>query len=310
MRVLITGASGLIGGRLVRHLATSGHDVIMAARNPGSPSLPVGPECVTIDLDDADSLDAACSQVDVVVHAAGMNAADCQREPALALAVNGAGTGRLADSARRSGVRRFIYLSTAHVYCSPLVGTITEQTAASNPHPYATSHLAGEYAAVQAAQGSGMGVVVLRLSNAFGAPVHPAVNCWQLLANDLCRQWAQANSLKLNSGGQQQRDFVALTAVCQALDRLLDVDSGSVICNLGGGSLSVLEMAQRIQSRAEALGGSRPSLELGSAGAEQGGRLLYRSDRLHDLIGPLDQDADAEIDQLLLFCQRHFGAGR
>lgn len=310
MRILITGASGFIGGRLARHLSTRGHEIIAGSRNPQSASLPGDVARVAIDLSDTASLDAACAMVDVVVHAAGMNAADCQNDPTLALSVNGAGTGRLAVAARRNGVRRFIYLSTAHVYSAPLVGTISEQTLPQNAHPYATSHLAGERESFQAASGSAMTVVALRLSNAFGAPIHPAVNCWTLLANDLARQWARHGTLTLTSDGRQQRDFTTLRAVCHAIERLIDAQLSSLTCNLGGRTISVLEMAQLIQARAEALSGTRPGLTLGGGAPHPGGNLLYLSGRLLDLVGPMDQNYDAETDQLLQFCQSNFGAGR
>lgn len=310
MRVLVTGASGLIGGRLARHLSARSHDTVVAARNPASLSLPGGLPCVAIDLDDTASLDAACSAADVVVHAAGMNAAECKADPALALAVNGTGTGRLAAAARRNGVRRFIYLSTAHVYAAPLIGTISEHTPPQNAHPYATSRLAGEYESLKAANGSAMSVVALRLSNAFGAPIHPAVNCWTLLANDLARQWARSGTMALSSDGRQQRDFTTLTAVCQGIEQLLDVETGSVTLNLGGRSMSVLKMAHHIQARAETLSGTRPHLTLGAASPAADTSLLYQSDRLRETVGALNQDYDTEIDQLLLFCQRNFGTGQ
>ncbi len=45
---------------------------------------------------------------------------------------------------------------------------------------------------VLAAHGNGLlGGIVLRLSNALGAPADPGVNAWTLIANDLCRQAAQ-----------------------------------------------------------------------------------------------------------------------
>ena len=82
--------------------------------------------------------------VDVVIHTAGMNAQECASDPEQALAFNGTVTADLVSSAVKQGVQKFIYLSTAHVYKEPLVGTISESSQTTNTHPYATSHLAGE----------------------------------------------------------------------------------------------------------------------------------------------------------------------
>ena len=107
---------------------------------------------------------------------------------------NGVATKRLVEAASRAGVKKFIYLSTAHVYASPLVGTITEQTLPNNSHPYASSHLAGESAVLNADERGVIQGVVMRLSNAYGAPMHKGVNCWMLVVNDLCRQAVQTRS--------------------------------------------------------------------------------------------------------------------
>lgn len=310
MRVLITGASGLIGGRLARHLSAVGHDVVLASRDRAKAFLPANLPFMPIDLDDSSSLDRACTEVDAVVHAAGMNAADCQMDPERAFLVNAIGTGLLAASAKRCGVGKFFYLSTAHVYTSPLVGSISEATATTNKHPYATSHLAGEVSALDASQEGGMNVMVLRLSNAFGAPIHPAVNCWTLVANDLCRQWAVSNALKLSTDGRQERDFVTLTSLSQTIERLIGAEFRSMICNLGGQSWSVLDFASRIQARAKLLGGSPSTLTHGTSGGAEAGAFTYHTERLRDLAGIVVQNYDAEIDALLLFCERHFGAGR
>src|SRR3546814_17036700 len=93
-----------------------------------------------------------------------MNAQNCAANPVEALEFNGVATARLVQAAARVGIRRFIYLSTAHVYCAPLTGTITEDTCPRNLHPYATSHLAGENAVLSAVQAGEISGMVLRLS--------------------------------------------------------------------------------------------------------------------------------------------------
>ena len=79
-----------------------------------------------------------------------MNSQDCANDPVAALEFNGVATTRLVSAALSSGVKKFIYLSTAHIYSSPLVGKISEETYPKNFHPYATSHLAGEMAVLKA----------------------------------------------------------------------------------------------------------------------------------------------------------------
>lgn len=313
MRILITGGFGFVGGRLAVHLAKAGHQIVLGSRTAITPPvwLPQA-EVAKIVWDDDGALEQSCNGVDAVIQAAGMNAQDCVTDPVAALAFNGLATARLVAAASRAGVQRFIYLSTAHVYSCPLVGTITEETCLRNLHPYATSHLAGEHAVLSASERGGGQGIVLRLSNAFGVPVHKDVNCWMLLVNDLCKQVAQTRKLVLKTSGLQQRNFVGMTEVCGVAERLVVGNGESVypgIFNVGAGvSQSVLAMAQLIQQRCVQILGFEPVLQRGQDEVdEQHPMLTYRTDNLAALGINSNGLGDAvEIDSLLRFCQLTF----
>ncbi len=114
MRVLVTGASGLLGGRLALLLSRS-HEVVgshhRAAVYPGLPA-------VAMDLLSAASVAGALAEMrpDAVVHAAALADPDlCEREPARAAALNVEATRNLASACRRAGVR-LVGLSTDLVF--------------------------------------------------------------------------------------------------------------------------------------------------------------------------------------------------
>ena len=116
--------------------------------------------------------------MDAIVHLAAMNEMDCARDPAAALEVNTALTLRLLNAAVAAGVRRFVYLSTAHVYGAPLRGHIDERALPRPVHPYAITHRAAEDFVLAAFDAGRIEGVVLRLSNGVGAPAHAAVDRW------------------------------------------------------------------------------------------------------------------------------------
>ena len=313
LRILITGGLGFVGGRLAVHLAQAGHQIVLGSRNTVSPPawLPQA-EVAQIEWDDIAALEHSCNGADLVIQAAGMNAQDCAADPVAALAFNGVVTARLVAAASRAGVQKFIYLSTAHVYASPLVGTITEETCPRNLHPYATSHLAGEHAVLSANQREQIRGTVLRLSNAFGAPMYKDVNCWMLLVNDLCKQAVQTRKLVLQTSGLQQRDFVGMTEVCRVVEYLA-VGNGAAtqpsLFNVGAGvSQSVLAMAQLIQQRCVQVLGFEPVLQRVQDGVgEQHPMLTYRVDNLAALgFNSNSLDNSSEIDNLLRFCHSTF----
>jgi UDP-glucose 4-epimerase len=311
-RILITGGFGFIGGRLAVHLAQAGHQIVLGSRKVISPPTWLQHAEVTqIEWDDSRALELSCNGVDVVIQAAGMNVQDCAADPVAALEFNGLATARLVAAASRVGVKRFIYLSTAHVYASPLVGTITEETCPRNLHPYATSHLAGEHAVLSASQRGQIEGIVLRLSNAFGAPAHKDVNCWMLLVNDLCRQALQTNKMVLHSSGSQLRDFISMEYVYRVIEKLSSRGADTLptnILNVGSGvSQSVLEMARLTQHRCKLFLGIEPELSYQEKGTNEKPEVLeFRPTRLEKMGIVVDLYNEVEIDRLLAFCQVSF----
>ena len=313
MEILITGGFGFVGGRLAKYFSKAGHKITLGSRNFANPPewLPQA-SVAKLEWNDYSSLERVCDGVDFVIHAAGMNTQDCDSDPVAALAFNGLATARLVAAASRVSVKKFIYLSTAHVYASPLKGTLTEDACPRNLHPYATSHLSGEYSVLRASQLGQIQGAVMRLSNAFGAPMHKAANCWMLLVNDLCRQAVETRMLLLQTSGLQQRDFISLANVCQVADNLLLNQSwsdASGVFNVGSGSAqSVLKMAQLIQQRCIQVLGFEPVLKRAEGKMhEQHPSLAYVSARMPNNGSNINEiNNTMEIDELLQFCKISF----
>jgi uncharacterized protein YbjT (DUF2867 family) len=119
-RILLTGATGYVGGRLLTQLVSRGCRVRCLARNPAHllQRVPAGVEVVAGDVTDRDSLMAALREVDAafyLVHAMGDASGFEARERA--------GAGCFAEAARASGVRRIIYL-----------GGLGDETTDLSPH--------------------------------------------------------------------------------------------------------------------------------------------------------------------------------
>lgn len=108
MNVLVLGATGYVGGRLVPELLAHGHTVRCLARTPqklATRQWRGDAEVVAGDINDVDVLTAACSDIDVVVflvHAMDGQGDFAAREQALARAVR--------DATTAAGVKRIVYL--------------------------------------------------------------------------------------------------------------------------------------------------------------------------------------------------------
>ena len=209
-------------------------------------------------------------------------------------------------------MQRFIYLSTAHVYGSPLSGTITEETCPVSLHPYATSHRAGEDAVRAAHQRKHIEGIVIRLSNSYGAPAHKDADCWMLLVNDLCRQAMTSGRIVLRSSGLQQRDFITISEVCRVITHFLELPAdklGDGLYNAGGAwSPTILNMAERVAKRILFITGKEPAiLRNSNRDTEDSESLDYRMKKLIDTGFKMGGNGgiDPEIDELIRFCIQH-----
>lgn len=137
MRILVVGASGLVGAAAIRALAAEGV-VVRALRHHREPGCAA--EVVAGDLDDPASLAAAVRDVDVVVHAGG--AMDLPRERLDA--VHAAGTEALATAAAAARVARMVLVSTTAVYPPGRLVGIDEDHPVGPATPYAHAKLAAE----------------------------------------------------------------------------------------------------------------------------------------------------------------------
>jgi UDP-glucose 4-epimerase len=312
-RVLITGGFGYLGGRLAQFLASKeSYEILLGSRwQNQAPSWLLQAKPVRTPWDFPQGLQKICSGVDTVVHLAGMNAQDCAVDSLAAVEVNAVATASLMEAAIRQKVKRFIYLSTVHVYGSPLTGVITEETILAPVHPYACSNQAGENIVLKSIKSEKIEVIVIRLSNAYGAPADRDTNCWMLLVNDLCRQVVTSEKLVLRSSGLQKRDFISLYDVVRAIKYVIELPldkSGGGIFNLGGeASYRILDLAELIAARCKAVLGYMPEIErLEPAHSESYPDFSYQIEKLKEKGFRLSGNIENEIDVMLRFCYKNF----
>jgi dTDP-4-dehydrorhamnose reductase len=234
MRLLVTGASGQLGGYLLRELSARG---VRATAWSGSRSgslfgMPLRP----VDLADPDGLAAAFREArpTAVIHAGGISSvADCYRDPPRAQRVNCQGSAVLAELAAREGVR-LILVSTDLVF-DGVKGWYRESDGPAPLSVYGQTKVAAEQAVLAAPRS-----VVARLSLLFGPSVvgRPAFFDQQATA------LRQRQSLTLFE--DEWRTPLSLATAARALIALAASDCTGLL-HLGGPErLSRLEMGQRL----------------------------------------------------------------
>lgn len=114
MRILVTGAGGLLGSKIVLIAVNAGHDVYSAYREHEPPA----GQRIKMDTTIKDEvIDAVCKiKPEVIIHCAALTNVDlCEERRDLAFMVNAEGTRFLAEAAEVSG-SHFIYISTDYVF--------------------------------------------------------------------------------------------------------------------------------------------------------------------------------------------------
>jgi len=169
IKILITGASGFLGKRLLWTLASRDVELSVAHRHELN-NLDV-PLYVVGELSDLTDWSPAVARQDVVIHLAALahligkdasKAVDDYRR------VNVSGTFKLAQQAARAGVKRFVFISSIGVN-----GHISKRpfSVDEHPHPagaYAQSKWQAEQALWQIQKETGMEVVIVRPPLVYG----------------------------------------------------------------------------------------------------------------------------------------------
>ncbi|MFF7266249.1 NAD-dependent epimerase/dehydratase family protein [Streptomyces sp. NPDC008159] len=152
LRVVLTGATGFVGSRVLHTLAASargtGLDIsIRALGRSAPPSAPPGVTWTVADLTDLTDLRnrgplrTAASGADVLIHLASRVSGD----EAQCAAINVEGTTALVDEAVHRGVDRVVHLSTAAVYGpGPHRGITVDEITPAPVSPASRTRLAGE----------------------------------------------------------------------------------------------------------------------------------------------------------------------
>lgn len=170
MKVLVTGANGLVGRALCSILEQSSLQVIRAVRTSTKHcELPVG------DLNERTDWSVALTQgIDVVVHLAGqvpLAESSIGAQASLYYEVNTAGTANLARQCAQHGVKRFVFVSTVKVLGEGKEEPYRDGDLAVPADAYAISKWEAEQDLWQIATRTGMEVVVLRPPLVYGPGV-------------------------------------------------------------------------------------------------------------------------------------------
>lgn len=160
MNILVTGTSGLVGNLIARRLAFEGHQVRAMSRTPAGAAHVQGvvTKIEIADLTVPSTLMNVADGIETVVHCAGLIGSGRSDESEY-FRINTEGTRAIIEAAKASGVKRFVFMSTAGVYgLNMLKGNVDETTPLFKSNGYTNSKIAAE----EIVRSSGIEYTILR----------------------------------------------------------------------------------------------------------------------------------------------------
>lgn len=258
MKILITGGSGFIGSHLTARYQGRAKVVVLDNLRTGKRENLQGLDCRFIEgsILDPDVLDEAMRGVDIVYHLAALvSVAESMERPLETVAINVTGLLHVLETAKRHGVRKLVFASSAAVYgenpAQPKVETLTPDPRS----PYAVTKLDGEYYCAIYGRQKWVSTACLRFFNVFGPRQDPSSAYAAAVAAFLDRA-RRGEPLNIHGDGGQTRDFIHVADIASALAFVGEHPEATGVFNAGyGKAITILELAEKI---CEAAGSSSP----------------------------------------------------
>ncbi|MBR9870839.1 MAG: SDR family oxidoreductase [Gammaproteobacteria bacterium] len=291
--VLVTGASGFVGQRLVRALNDLNKWRVTSTSRyrDGSLVLDNVKHIRVPTIDSSTDWSGVLGRQEVVIHVAGVAHQRTLTEATLALyhSVNVDGTLNLARQAAGAGVRRFIFVSSIGVNGNHSDTPLKASDIPSPAEPYALSKFKAEQSLVELGQAQGMEVVIIRPPLVYGAAA-PG-NFAQLVR-------LVKKGLPLPLGAiQNKRSLVALDNLIDLLITCIDHPNAANQTFLvsDGEDLSTTELLQGV---AEAMGKPSRLIPVPAGLLQFGATLLGKEAMAQRLLGSLQVDIRHTKEQL------------
>jgi UDP-glucose 4-epimerase len=256
-QVLVTGGAGFIGSHLVDRLVAEGFDVLVLDNlwtgnldNIRGPLEGKRVRFVNGDIRDYQIVRDVMGGIGAVFHLAGITSVlGSIQNPAATHEVNATGTLNILRAGIEAKVTKVIFASSCAVYGDPLRLPIGEDHPTNPMSPYAASKLAAESYVRAFASTFGLKSVCLRFFNVYG-PRQSQGDSSGVIPK-FAKMLAENMPPVIFGDGEQQRDFVFVGDVVEALIKALNADEGvDETYNIGGGkAFSVNEIFNILRHR-------------------------------------------------------------
>ncbi|MBE0622490.1 MAG: NAD-dependent epimerase/dehydratase family protein [Burkholderiales bacterium] len=255
--VLVTGGAGFIGSHSVDALLAAGArvrvlDNFSSGKRANLPASHSRLEVTEGDIRDVAAVAGALEGISHVLHLAAQIFVQVSiREPVASCHSNVVGFLNVLDGARRAGVRRVVYASSAAVYGTPEQLPLNEDSRTAPLSPYGLEKCIDDQYAALYLQLYGFSAMGMRYFNVYGPRQDPASPYSGVIS-----KWSDAlgagRPLRIFGDGKQTRDFIYVKDIARYNVLALQSDAGGV-CNVGtGNSVTLLALIDALEEAAGA----------------------------------------------------------
>jgi len=294
MHVLITGGAGFIGSHSAEALLDAGARVAVFDNfSAGKPeNLPArdGLAVIRGDIRDGAALSAAMAGVTHVLHlAAQVSVRISIEDPPGSCEHNVLGFVNVLEAARRAGVQRVAFASSAAVYGMPRSLPLDEDAPLAPISPYGLEKRIDELYGALYGELYGLSTVAMRYFNVYG-PRQDPTSQYAGVISKFASQLRQGKPLTVFGDGGQSRDFVYVKDVARCNVAALRGEFRGV-CNVGTGrSSTLLELIAALVAHT----GVRPEVNFAAAVNGDIRESAMVPGRLRSLLGFVPQTTLAE----------------
>lgn len=246
MRLLIAGGAGYVGSALIPRLLERGYSIDVVDLFWFGNNLPPETGLLSKDLFDVTVEDL--QDYDQVIFLAGLsNDPMAEFSPNKNFIYNAAAPAYLAYTAKKAGVKRYVYASSCSVYGYTVNELYDETRPVSSSHPYGISKLQGEQAVMNLADDH-FSVIALRKGTISG---YSARMRFDLIVNTMFRTAIKEKVITINNPSIW-RPVLAMDDAISAYIRVIEAhESISGIFNIASGNYTVGEVGDLVKAEVE-----------------------------------------------------------
>src|ERR1700740_1495066 len=246
MKILIAGGAGYVGSVLVPKLLDRGYQVDVVDLFWFGNRLP--PETGLLNKDLFVVTVEDLKDYDQVIFLAGLsNDPMAEFSPSKNFVYNAAAPAYLAYTAKKAGVKRYVYASSCSVYGYTVNELYDETRSVASSHPYGISKLQGEQAVMNLVDDE-FSVIALRKGTISGYSPRMRLD---LIVNTMFRTALQERMIRINNPSIW-RPILAMEDAISACTRVIEAhESISGIFNVASGNYTVGEVGDLVKAEME-----------------------------------------------------------